>query len=114
MIETIVSALKGATNLKVYPFYTEKLEECIVYEWTPQADDGAKTQGRLTVRIKSLSLARIESIGQTVKETLLSFGDEQMNGAYVKHNGGGMLLDADTRFIDAILYFDFTYKSGGF
>lgn len=114
MITQIVDALASATELKVYPFYTENLEECIVYEWTPQADDGSKAQGRLTVRIKAESMAYIEALVPMVKDAILCVADEKKYGAYIKQNGGGMLKDVDTGFIDYILYFDFIYRSGGF
>lgn len=114
MITQIVDALASATELKVYPFYTENLEECIVYEWTPQSDDGSKAQGRLTVRIKAKNMSYIEQLVKMVKGAMISFADEKRYGAYIKQNGGGMLKDADTGFVDYILFFDFIYQSGGF
>ena len=114
MLTEVIEALETVTELKCYPFYAEKLEECIIYEWTPQSDDGSKAQGRLTVRIRTATMSYAEVITSFVKDALLSFADNTRYGAYIKHNGGGMLKNADTGYIDTILYFDFIYRSGGF
>lgn len=111
MITTIVSALKSATSMKVYPFYTDELKECIVYEWTPQSDDGSKQTAQLMVRIKSKSLETLETKADLVKGALISLGDSAKNGAWCKQNGGGILKNADTGFIDYIMYFDLVFRS---
>lgn len=111
MITEIVTALKSATSLKVYPFYTDELKECIVYEWTPQSDDGSKQTAQLMVRIKTKTMANAEGYSTAVKKALISLGDEAVNEAYVKQNGGGSLKDAATGFIDYVMYFDFIWKS---
>lgn len=111
MITNVVSALESATSLQVFPFYTEELKECIVYEWTPQSDDGAKQTAQLLVRIKSKSMATLEAKAVLVKRALIGLGDERRLKAYIKQNGGGILKNADTGYIYYIMYFDFTYRS---
>jgi hypothetical protein len=111
MITDIVSALTSATQLKVYPFWTYELKECIVYEWTPRSDDGSKQSAQLMVRIKTKTMARAEAVAKQVKTALISLGDEKKNEAWCKQNGGGTLKDAATGFIDYIMYFDLIYRS---
>ena len=113
MIKEIVSALESATKLKVYPFWTDELKECIVYEWTPLSDDGSKQTAQLMVRIKTKSIGAAESFAVTVKQALISIGDgSQVEGLTAcEHNGGGMLKNEDTGFIDYIMYFDLIFKS---
>ena len=111
MITNLVSALTSATKLPVYPFWTDELKECIVYEWTPRSDDGSKQSAQLMVRIKTKTMARAESIAKTVKSILISVGDEKMNDAWCKQNGGGTLKDDVTGFIDYIMYFDLVFRS---
>lgn len=111
MITDIVSALTSATQLKVYPFWTDELKECIVYEWTPRSDDGSKQSAQLMVRIKTKTMARAEAVAKQVKTVLISLGDEKKNEAWCKQNGGGTLKDAATGFIDYIMYFDLIYRS---
>ena len=111
MITDIVSALESATKLPVYPFWTDELKECIVYEWTPRSDDGNKQRAQLMIRIKTKPMARAESLATTVKQTLISLGDEKKNDAWCKQNGGGTLKNEATGFIDYIMYFDLVFKS---
>ena len=111
MITDIVSALESATKLPVYPFWTDELKECIVYEWTPRSDDGNKQRAQLMIRIKTKTMARAESLATTVKQTLVSLGDEKKNDAWCKQNGGGTLKNEATGFIDYIMYFDLVFKS---
>jgi hypothetical protein len=111
MITGIVSALTSATKLKVYPFWTDELKECIVYEWTPRSDDGNKQTAQLMVRIKTKTMARAEAISKQVKEALISLGDSKKNDAWCKQNGGGTLKDDTTGFIDYIMYFDLVFRS---
>ena len=111
MITDIVSALESATSLRVYPFWTDELKECIVYEWTPRSDDGSKQNAQLMIRIKAKSMARAESIAKAVKNAILSLGDEKKNGAWCKQNGGGTLKNEATGFIDYIMYFDLVFRS---
>jgi hypothetical protein len=113
MIKEIVSALESATKLKVYPFWTDELKECIVYEWTPLSDDGSKQTARLMVRIKTKLMADAEEYAIEVKNALIAIGDgSQVEGLTAcEHNGGGMLKNEDTGFIDYIMYFDLVYRS---
>ena len=111
MITDIVSALESATSLRVYPFWTDELKECIVYEWTPRSDDGSKQNAQLMIRIKTKSMARAESIAKAVKNAILSLGDEKKNGAWCKQDGGGTLKNEATGFIDYIMYFDLVFRS---
>jgi hypothetical protein len=111
MITDIVSALESATSLRVYPFWTDELKECIVYEWAPRSDDGSKQNAQMMIRIKTKSMARAESLAQAVKSALISLGDEKKNDAWCKQNGGGTLKNEATGFIDYIMYFDLVYRS---
>lgn len=111
MITDIVSALESATKLPVYPFWTDELKECIVYEWTPRSDDGNKQNAQLMVRIKTKTMARAELLAGYVKSALITLGDSKKNDAWCKQNGGGTLKDATTGFIDYIMYFDLVFRS---
>jgi len=111
MITRIVSALESATALDVHPFYTDELKECVIYEWTPLSDDGAKQHAQLMVRIKATSMAAAETLADAIKKKLISLGDDKKNGAWCKQNGGGTLKNSATGYIDWIMYFDLTFKS---
>lgn len=111
MITDLVSALTSATRLPVYPFWTDELKECIVYEWTPRSDDGSKQNAQLMIRIKTKTMARAEELATAVKSALVSLGDERKNDAWCKQNGGGTLKNEATGFIDYIMYFDLVYRS---
>jgi hypothetical protein len=112
MIKSIVSALRTATSLPVFPFATDGLKECVVYEWTPLSDDGAKETAQLMVRIKARDMATAEAKAAAVRSALISIGDNKNNKAWCKQNGGGTLRNEDTGFIDWIMYFDLVYQRG--
>lgn len=113
MIKDIVSALESATKLKVYPFWTDELKECIVYEWTPLSDDGSRQTAQLMVRVKTKSMADAEEYAIEVKNALIAIGDGSRVDGLIscEQNGGGMLKNEDTGFIDYIMYFDLVFKS---
>ena len=113
MITDIVSALESATRLRVYPFWTDELKECIVYEWTPRSDDGSKQTAQLMVRVKMKTMADAEEYAVIVKNALIAIGDgSPISGLTAcEHNGGGMLKNEDTGFIDYIMYFDLVWRS---
>lgn len=113
MITQIVSALESATKLKVYPFWTDELKECIVYEWTPLSDNGSKQTAQLMVRVKTKLMADAEEYAVAVKNALISIGDgSAVDGLTAcEQNGGGMLKNEATGFIDYIMYFDLVWRS---
>ncbi len=113
MIKEIVSALESATKLKVYPFWTDELKECIVYEYTPLSDDGSKQTAQFMVRIKVKDMADAETYAQAVKNALINIGDGgRVEGLTAcEQNGGGTLKNDLTGFIDYIMYFDLIFKS---
>ena len=113
MITDIVTALKSATSLKVFPFWTDELKECIVYEWTPLSDDGSRQTAQLMVRIKTKSMADAADYAVDVKNALVAIGDGSPVDGLIscEQNGGGTLKNEDTGFIDYIMYFDLILKS---
>jgi len=113
MITDIVTALKSATSLKVYPFWTDELKECIVYEWTPLSDNGSKQTAQLMVRIKVKNMTDAETYAVAVKNALVSIGDgSAVDGLTAcEQNGGGTLKNEATGFIDYIMYFDLIWRS---
>ncbi len=111
MITDIVSALESATSLRVFPFWTDELKECIVYECTLRSGGGSKQNAQLMIRIKTKTRARAESHATSGKTALISLGDEKKNDAWCKQNGGGTLKNEATGFIDYIMYFDLIYRS---
>lgn len=113
MITDIVSALESATKLEAYPFWTDELKECIVYEWTPLSDDGSRQTAQLMVRVKTKAMATAEEMAAAVKNALIEIGDGgRVDGLVAcEQNGGGMLKNEDTGFIDYIMYFDLVFRS---
>lgn len=114
MITDIVTALESATeSLKVYPFWTDELKECIVYEWTPLSDDGSRQTAQLMVRVKAKTMATAEEVAIAVKNALIAIGDGSPVDGLVscEQNGGGTLKNEATGFIDYIMYFDLIFKS---
>ena len=113
MITDIVSALESATSLKVYPFWTDELKECIVYEWTPLSDDGSIQTAQLMIRVKAKTMATAETKARAVKNALVDIGDGgRVSGLTAcEQNGGGTLKNEATGFIDYIMYFDLVFKS---
>ena len=113
IINKLIEAIENATNLQMKPFDTDKVEDCLVYQFYTMSDNGAVAQYKLQIRIITNSLEKAFSIEKTIKNTMISIGDnikiEGINSIIL--NGGGTLKDYENDTVQNILYFVITAKS---
>lgn len=98
MIKEIIRSVKAATGLKMKPFGTNKVEECICYKYYPALDNGCLSQSRLELRIITFTVERAETIKKQVNGALLNVGDTgKIPGVTdISLNGGGTMEDLET------------------
>ena len=113
MITRIIDALESATNLPVLPMFSTTIDNQIVYNHYPVADDGAKSQQRLELRLITKTYSEAESYRKQIIGALVPIGDNTLiNGITAcELNGGGSLYEGDTKTYHTLLYFDYIHRS---
>lgn len=104
----IVKELTEKLNVPVIPVETNKVQNCVVYQWYGVA----LYNYRLQLRVIAESFDKCEEISKEVMKTINDFGDlNKVKGiASVELNGGGSLKDNQTNTIQRIMYFDIVTK----
>lgn len=69
----LISLLGGA---HIYPYTTDYLGDCIIYNYVSAYDDKAKQKIRIQFSIISSTLLKALQIEETLKTILLTLGDE--------------------------------------
>lgn len=114
MILGIKEALENATGLPIKALYTSNLENCIVYNYYCELDNGATAQNRLELRLITDTLKNAELYRKKIIEALVETGDlhEKVEGIYeCRQNGGGRLYEGGTQMYHTIMYFDVITRS---
>ena len=113
MITAIISALQTATNLPVVPLFTTQLGNQIIYNHYPVADNGAKSQQRLELRLITKTYSEAESYRKRIIGALVPIGDDTLIDGITacELNGGGSLYEGETKTYHTLLYFDYIHRS---
>lgn len=114
----IITLLKNNTSIAalvgshIYANYTEYLGDCLVYTFNTTYNDRCVKKQRLKITIIAEQLTTVEALEEAIKDTIVSRGDDTINGyTNIVINGGGDLYDASRNKNHRILYFD-TIKRG--
>lgn len=107
MIE-IIEALKAAISKPIIPMQSTTANACIVYRWYQISSLAYK----LEIDVKEKTFAEAEQTAALVVSTLNDFGDSHKieSISSIELNGGGDLIDNETKLIERILYFDVVMK----
>jgi len=113
MIKKIISALEVATSLPVKPVFTTSLGNQIIYNHYPVADNGAKSQQRLELRLITKTYSEAESYRKKIVGALVPIGDNILIDGITscELNGGGSLYEGETKTYHTLLYFDYIHRS---
>lgn len=113
MITSIISALQTATGLPVKPVFTTSLGNQIVYKHYPVADNGAKSQQKLEIRLITKTYSEAESYRKQIIGVLVPIGDEILIDGITacELNGGGSLYEGESKTYHTLLYFDYIHRS---
>ncbi len=92
MIE-VINAIEAVVSIPVLPLQSKKKQEQIIYNITPNSDDGLVNQSTLELNIVANTLANAEAYDTAIRLALLNTGDtSQVNGINkITLNGGGTL-----------------------
>lgn len=120
IIEEIVSILNNSTVLTsllggehIYPYQTDYLGECVIFQVTPQVDNKAHQTMRMQLSIITKTISKAFEIEKVLKQLLLTKGDEPLtsNILQVEANGGGSLYDYNRQMYHHYIYLDIINRS---
>ncbi len=121
MIKEVVSILNNSAALqalfdgmnRIYPYTTDYLGDCVIYQVFPQSDNKAVNKIRIQISIIADTLDKALSVESIIKKLLLTIGDEPLtqNILQVEQNGGGSLFDYGRNKYHHYMYFDITGRS---
>ncbi len=113
MILELVKTIKDATKLNVYAFAAPRVEQCVVYNYTPLSDNGAKATARVEVRVIAFTLAEALEIKSKVLNALMAAGDGSKLKQVTKLevSGGGSLEELTSKTTHLFFNLNITIKS---
>lgn len=120
MIEELVSIMNNSNDLvsllngqHIYPYLTDYLGECVIYQITPQIDNKAHQTLRVQLSIITETLSKALEIEKVLKQLLLTIGDQPLtdNILQVEANGGGSLYDYNRQKYHHYIYLDIVCRS---
>lgn len=121
MIQKIIKDISDSTGLKVTAERSYKNNECIVYSFSKEYDNGAVAQYRLTINILTKTIAKSYEIKNIIDNLLITKGDlkkyDEINECVLGGGSGFMQdsntseYDTDTNMYRTINYYDMTCKS---
>lgn len=97
ILKEIISILK-TLNYPLYPFGSDIIEDCIVYNFVPLTSDKIKEQNRLEITVISKDIETGLIILEKIKGLLLTLGDNKLTDDIleISLNGGGSLENLET------------------
>lgn len=120
IIEEIVSILNNSDVLisllggeHIYPYQTDYLGECVIFQLVPQVDNKAHQTMRIQLSIIAETISKAILIEKVLKQLLLTKGDEPLtnNILQVEANGGGSLYDYNRQKYHHYIYLDIISRS---
>lgn len=101
---TVIAAAVGS---HIYANYTEYLGDCIVYSYNTLNNDKCVHRLRLKMVIIAQSLATCDAVEAAIKDTIVSLGDDTIEGyTHIAQNGGGDMFDVARNMNHRTMYFD--------
>ena len=109
--EAIYSLLKNDKRLKettITQYATTQINNSIVFTVIPQSSDKIKESYRVEVTCIDTDYGHAMELLETVKDILLTFGDDQLTDKIlsVVQNGGSSLKNESTKTYHLAAYFD--------
>lgn len=112
MLTKILTLLKSNTELPVRFIKNDKVEKCIIYNFTPISDDGVIRQDKLQIQIVGFDIKEIEEEDLKIRKNLLSFGDRIDDILKIELNGGGVIdYDDETSSLSKFSFYIITNRS---
>ena len=120
IIEEIVSILNNSDVLisllggeHIYPYQTDYLGECVIFQITPQTDNKAHQTMRVQLSSIAKTISKAITIEKVLKQLLLTKGDEPLtdNILQVEANGGGSLYDYNRQMYHHYIFIDIINRS---
>lgn len=113
-MQKILNVIDGVISIPLKAYYTDKVEECVIYRYNTVLNDGVTAQNKLEVRIMTYTIAKAETIQNAINNALINIGDNIKidNILDIKLNGGGTLYDGSTKMYHYIINYTVKKKVG--
>lgn len=120
MIEEIVYILNNSSSLisllggcHIYPYTTDYLGECVLYQVIPQSDNKCVNKERIQLSVIAETLEKALAVEKLLKQLLLTISDEPLTSKVlqVEQNGGGSLYDYGRCKYHHYIFLDITGRS---
>jgi len=120
MVEDIIAILNNSSALisllggcHIYPYTTDYMGECVLYQVIPQSDNKAVNKIRIQLSVIAETLDTALAVEKILKQLLLTFGDEPLTHSVlqVEQNGGGSLYDYGRCKYHHYIFLDITGRS---
>lgn len=97
ILDEILNILKPL-GYKIYPFSTDKIEDCIIYNLMPISSNKVIEQNRLEITVICLDIGIGLQMIENIKKVLITLGDDRLNNNIlsIELNGGGSLENVET------------------
>ena len=107
ILDEILSILKPL-GYNIYPFGTEKIENCIIYNLIPISSNKIIEENRLEITVISLDMETGLKIVEKIKQELITLGDKPLtnNILTINLNGGGSLENLETNTFHFKVFFN--------
>ena len=111
ILDEILCILK-TLGYNIYPFGTEKIENCIIYNLIPISSNKIIEQNRLEITVISLDMQIGLKMLENIKQALITLGDKSLtnNILAINLNGGGSLENLETNTFHFKAFFNIKSK----
>ena len=111
ILDEILNMLKSL-GYKIYPFGTDKIEDCVIYSLIPISSNKVIEQNRLEITVICLDIGIGLQMIENIKQILITLGDNGLNNNMlsIELNGGGSLENVETNTFHFKAFFNIKSK----
>ncbi|MBS5794885.1 MAG: hypothetical protein KIC92_09100 [Clostridiales bacterium] len=111
ILDEILNILKFL-GYKIYPFGTDKIENCVIYNLIPISSNRVIEQSRLEITVICLDIGIGLQMIENIKKVLITLGDNGLNNNIlsIELNGGGSLENVETSTFHFKAFFNIKSK----
>lgn len=111
VLDEILNVL-SPLGYNIYPFGTDKIEDCVVYNLIPTSSNKIIEQNRLEITVICLDMGIGLQMIENIKKVLITLGDNGLNNNIlsIELNGGGSLENLETNTFHFKAFFNIKSK----
>ncbi len=113
-MKSILNKIESIIDIPLKAFFTDVVEECLIYKYSAATNNGVVEQNKLEIRIITRTISKAEATQKALNRALINIDDESIieDVQDIKLNGGGVLYDAGTQMYHYINNYIVIKKAG--